>query len=75
MEQLLAYSLNRTIGPIKTHTKYFVKWNLDHFPTQEEYWQDDDLSLEDWLKLWEPPPATREVEMGAEEPEERTEPA
>ena len=37
MEQLLAYSLNRTIGPIKTHTKYFVKWNLDHFPTQEEY--------------------------------------
>ena len=19
------------------HTKYFVKWNLDHFPTQEEY--------------------------------------
>ena len=34
----------------------------------DQKWQNDDLSLEDWLKLWESPPATSptEVEVGVE---------
>ena len=40
----------------------------------DQKWQDDDLSLEDWLKLWESPPATTEVQLETEEQEDRAEP-